>query len=74
MTTAKRGTSYPSAPTGPHSRHTVFELQVRPQLRSDLPEHPPVPRAGREICVVHSPMLSVPDELPDRLVALAGGG
>lgn len=36
MSTAKRAI-YPFAPTGQHCRDTAFELQVRAQLRSDLP-------------------------------------
>jgi hypothetical protein len=33
----KRGTFYPFAPTGPQSRDTAVEMQVRAQLAPDLP-------------------------------------
>ena len=40
----KRGTFYPFAPTGPESRDTAYELQVRAAVGSDLPVEPDVSR------------------------------
>ena len=33
----KRGTVYPFAPTGEHTRDTALELEVRAALRGELP-------------------------------------
>jgi hypothetical protein len=40
----KRGTFYPFAPTGPQSRDTLLERQVRDQLTADLEIEPDVAR------------------------------
>jgi hypothetical protein len=40
----KRGTFYPFAPTGPQTRDTAFELQLRALLESDLRVEPELSR------------------------------
>lgn len=40
----KRGTVYPYAPTGPQTRDTALELQVRAALGADIPVEPDLTR------------------------------